>query len=160
MPEIRGKLPEEITLLESDPASKILEIIAFRNVILGERINNDAIARCDSMLIPQGTIAKAIMNIRSGGYEKDAYLTKSSHTGSVYLHAELIILEDPFSKRRIFQNIGIVGNNRTGDNDVFGTKGRSLLRGLIESAKNMITPNKKEHQIFMNGALENNDVWV
>jgi hypothetical protein len=184
--------------------------------------NNVAIARPEAMLVPQGTIAKVIMNIRSGGYEKDPYLTKSAHTGSIYLHAEFIVLEGPFSRRRIFQNIGIAGNNKTGDNDVFGARGRSLLRGLIESAKNImpndssetasnarkinsfaelnglicvvkigiepkwnggrqpegsqkdksgkfddrnsivcaITPDKKGYQIFMNSALENNDVWI
>jgi phage-related baseplate assembly protein len=40
--EITAKLPTEITLLESDPAAKILEIVAFREMILRERINNAA----------------------------------------------------------------------------------------------------------------------
>lgn len=181
----------------------------FINIENTKDFNNATVTRPEAMLIPQGTIAKVIMNIRSGGYEKDPYLTKSPHTGSIYLHAEFVILEGPFSRRRIFQNIGIVGNNKTGDNDVFGTRGRSLLRGLIESAKNImpndvsevaqnarkinsfaelngltcvvkigiekdksgkfddrntiagaVAPDKKEYEIFMNGALENNDVWV
>jgi phage-related baseplate assembly protein len=40
--EIKAKLPPEITFLESDPAAKILEIVAFREMILRERINNAA----------------------------------------------------------------------------------------------------------------------
>lgn len=40
--EIKSKMPEEITLLESDPATKILEIVAFREMLLRERINNAA----------------------------------------------------------------------------------------------------------------------
>ena len=40
--EIVAKMPPEITLLESDPAAKILEIVAFREMILRERINNAA----------------------------------------------------------------------------------------------------------------------
>jgi phage-related baseplate assembly protein len=40
--EIKAKMPPEITLLESDPATKILEIVAFREMILRERINNSA----------------------------------------------------------------------------------------------------------------------
>jgi phage-related baseplate assembly protein len=40
--EIKVKLPSEITLLESDPAAKILEIVAFREMILRERINSAA----------------------------------------------------------------------------------------------------------------------
>jgi phage-related baseplate assembly protein len=40
--EIKSKIPEEIALLESDPAAKILEVVAFREMILRERINNAA----------------------------------------------------------------------------------------------------------------------
>jgi phage-related baseplate assembly protein len=40
--EIKTKMPPEITLLESDPAAKILEIVAFREMILRGRINNAA----------------------------------------------------------------------------------------------------------------------
>jgi phage-related baseplate assembly protein len=40
--EIKLKIPAEITLLESDPAAKILEIVAFREMLLRERINNAA----------------------------------------------------------------------------------------------------------------------
>jgi phage-related baseplate assembly protein len=40
--EIKAQMPAEITLLESDPAAKILEIVAFREMILRERINNAA----------------------------------------------------------------------------------------------------------------------
>lgn len=40
--EIKSKIPVEITLLESDPASKILEIVAFREMLLRECINTAA----------------------------------------------------------------------------------------------------------------------
>lgn len=106
--------------------------------------NNAAISKPKALLIPHGTIAKTIMNVRSGGYEKDKYLSKSAHTGAIYLHAEFIIMDGPFSRRRIFQNIGVIGNNKVGDNDVFGTRGRSLLRGLIESAKGIIPNDESE----------------
>jgi hypothetical protein len=99
--------------------------------------NNAAISGGIQDLIPAGTIAKVAMNIRSGGYEEEPYLTKSLHSGSIYLHVEFVILTGPFSRRKIFQNIGITGVCKTGDTDVFGTRGRSLLRGLIESAKNI-----------------------
>jgi hypothetical protein len=99
---------------------------------------NTAAIKQETQLIPPGTIAKAIMNIRSGGYEHDSHLTKSSHSGSIYLHVEFVILEGVFSRRKIFQNIGIVGFSKVGDPDVYGAQGRSLLRGLIESAKNIM----------------------
>jgi hypothetical protein len=106
--------------------------------------NNAAISGGNPDLIPQNTIAKVAMNIRSGGFEEDAYLTKSMHSGSIYLHVEFVVLSGPFSRRKIFQNIGITGVCKTGDTDVFGTRGRSLLRGLIESAKNISPSDKSE----------------
>jgi hypothetical protein len=99
--------------------------------------NNATISGPNADLIPAGTIVKAVMNIRSGGYEEEPYLTKSPHSGSIYLHVEFVVLTGPFSRRRIFQNIGITGICKTGDTDVFGARGRSLLRGIIESAKNI-----------------------
>jgi phage-related baseplate assembly protein len=35
-------MPADVTLLKSDPATKILEIVVFREMILRERINNVA----------------------------------------------------------------------------------------------------------------------
>jgi hypothetical protein len=95
-------------------------------------------------LIPQNTIAKVIMSIRSGGFDEEPYLTKSPHSGSIYLHVEFTVLEGPFSRRKIFQNIGITGVCKTGDPDVYGARGRSLLRGIIESSKNIDPHDKSE----------------
>jgi hypothetical protein len=78
--------------------------------------------------------------IRNGGYSEDQYLSKSSSTGSLYLIGEFTVLEGPFARRKIFQNIGIIGTAKEGDQDAFGVRGRSLIRGIIESAKN-INPN-------------------
>jgi phage-related baseplate assembly protein len=47
--EIKSKMPTEVSLLESDPATKILEIVAFREMILRERINNAAKAKSSSL---------------------------------------------------------------------------------------------------------------
>jgi hypothetical protein len=106
--------------------------------------NNAVISGGNPDLIPPNTIAKVAMNIRSGGYEEEPYLTKSPHSGSVYLHVEFVVLNGPFSRRKIFQNIGITGVCKTGDTDVFGTRGRSLLRGIIESARNISPFDKSE----------------
>jgi hypothetical protein len=99
--------------------------------------NNAAISNGNPDLIPPNTIAKVVMNIRNGGFEEDPHLTKSPYSGSIYLHVEFVVLEGVFSRRKIFQNIGITGICKTGDTDVFGARGRSLLRGIIESAKNI-----------------------
>jgi hypothetical protein len=109
--------------------------------------NNAAISGPNADLIPAGTIAKVIMNIRSGGFEEEPYLTKSPHSGSIYLHVEFTVLEGPFSRRKIFQNIGITGvykTCKTRDTDVYGARGRSLLRGIIESSKNIDPHDKSE----------------
>jgi hypothetical protein len=102
--------------------------------------NNVETTSANAPLMPAGTIAKAIMNIRSGGYSEDPYITRSDHSGALYLHVEFVIVGGPFSRRKIFQNIGIAGVVKEGESDVFGARGRSLLRGIIESAKN-ISPN-------------------
>ena len=118
--------------------------VTYENLL---NFNNVESSKAGFALIPDGTIAKAHLTIRAGGAELDAYLTKSSNTGAVYLNAEFVILEGSFAKRKIFQNIGVVGAFREGDNDVFGTRGRSFLRSLIESAKNIYpTDNSEEAQ--------------
>ena len=104
------------------------EILNFNNVLP---------SKPEFALIPADTLAKVHLTIRSGGYEADPYLTKSSHTGSVYLSAEFCVLEGSFARRKIFQNIGILGTAKEGDNDAFGKRGRSLIRSIIESAKNI-----------------------
>lgn len=106
--------------------------------------NTADISKAKVLPIPHGTIAKVIMNIKAGGYESDPYLSKSAHSGAIYLHAEFIVLEGPFVRRRIFQNIGIIGAI-SGEEDVFGARGRSLIRGLIESAKG-IQPNDNSEE--------------
>ena len=112
-------------------AMNMIKNMNYKNLL---DFNTAEIARPKVLPIPHGTIAKVIMNIKAGGYESDPYLSKSAHSGAVYLHTEFIVLEGPFVRRRIFQNIGIVGA-KPGEDDVFGARGRSLIRGLIESAK-------------------------
>jgi hypothetical protein len=123
--------------------------------------NNAAISGPNADLIPAGTIAKVVMNIKSGGFEEEPYLTKSPHSGSIYLHVEFVVVEGIFSRRKIFQNIGITGVCKTGDTDVFGARGRSLLRGIIESAKNIDPQDKSEtaqNARKINGVAELNGI--
>jgi hypothetical protein len=90
--------------------------------------------------IPANTCVKACFTIRNGHCVEDPCLTRSPNTGSLYLAGEFTVLEGPFTRRKVFQNIGIVGIAKEGDQDAFGVRGRSLIRGVIESAKN-ISPN-------------------
>jgi hypothetical protein len=123
--------------------------------------NNVETASVNVPLMPAGTIAKAIMNIKSGGFSEDPYLTKSMHSGALYLHVEFVIVGGPFSRRKIFQNIGIAGIVKEGDTDVFGVRGRSLLRGIIESARKISpkdTSSKAQEARKINGFAELNGI--
>lgn len=93
--------------------------------------------------IPSGTIAKMIMNIRSGGYTGqipqhnqnnnhetyDASVTKSD-SGFLYLNCEFTVLEGPFKNRKVFQMIGLYSANSKVVEDI----GRSFVQAMINSA--------------------------
>jgi hypothetical protein len=46
-----------------------------------------------------------------------------------------VILEGPHAKRRIYTRIGLRGKGTHGQDDSYGNRGRSLIRGLLESAR-------------------------
>lgn len=87
-------------------------------------------------LIPKGTIVKVKMGITLGGYGEDNALTQNELTGSVGLKANFVVVEGEYKDRSIIQLIGFKGTkvNEEGK-DIWGNSGKSLLRGLIESAK-------------------------
>ncbi len=62
-------------------------------------------AKSQSNLIPKGTTVKVKMAIKPGGHEN--WFTKSYTTGSIYLNAEFTVTEGPYTKRKIYQVIGI-----------------------------------------------------
>ncbi len=93
-------------------------------------------AKSQSNLIPKGTIVKAKMAIKPGGYED--WYTKSYATGSIYLNAEFTVVEGPYAKRKIYQVIGIKsGKANVEREDVWGEMGRSMIRSILESARNI-----------------------
>ncbi|MDX5488380.1 MAG: hypothetical protein O7150_06430 [Wolbachia endosymbiont of Andrena praecox] len=93
-------------------------------------------AKLQSNLIPKGTIVKVKMAIKPGGYEN--WFTKSYTTGSIYLNVEFTVTEGPYAKRKIFQVIGIKsGKARVEGEDTWGESGRSMLRSILESARNI-----------------------
>ncbi|WP_264685432.1 MULTISPECIES: hypothetical protein [unclassified Wolbachia] len=92
-------------------------------------------AKLQSNLIPKGTTVKVKMAIKPGGYEN--WFTKSYTTGSIYLNAEFTVTEGPYAKRKIFQVIGIKSGKAEGEEDIWGESGRSMLRSILESARNI-----------------------
>ncbi|WCR59642.1 MAG: hypothetical protein PG978_001090 [Wolbachia endosymbiont of Ctenocephalides felis wCfeF] len=93
-------------------------------------------AKSQSNLIPKGTAVKVKMAIKPGGYEN--WFTKSYTTGSIYLNAEFTVTEGPYTKRKIYQVIGIKsGKASVEGEDTWGESGRSMLRSILESSRNI-----------------------
>ncbi len=104
-------------------------------------------AKSQSNLIPKGTTIKVQMAIKPGGYEN--WFTKSYVTGSIYLNAEFTVTEGQYAKRKIYQVIGIKsGKANVEREDVWGEMGRSMIRSILESARN-IHPNDTSEKAML-----------
>jgi hypothetical protein len=76
-------------------------------------------------LIPAGTVARAGFLIRPGG-AGDGGLFKTSRSGDLMLDVEWTILEGPFAKRKVWDNMMVTGSEKA----VAVTK--KTLRALVE----------------------------
>ena len=103
---------------------------------------NDAPQQNAFDVIPKGTLAPVRMLVRPGGYDDPAqgwlgwlsgFATCNKDTGSVYLDCEFIILEGPFTKRKIWSIIGLL--SRKGP--TWGQMGRTFIRAVLNSAYNI-----------------------
>lgn len=103
-------------------------------------------AKLQSSLIPKGTTVKVKMAIKPGGYEN--WFTKSYTTGSIYLNAEFTVTEGPYAKRKIFQIIGVKSGKVEGEEDIWGESGRSMLRSILESARNIHSNDTSEKAVI------------
>ncbi|APR98646.1 hypothetical protein [Wolbachia endosymbiont of Folsomia candida] len=99
-------------------------------------------AKPQSGLIPKGTIVKVKIAIKPGGYEN--WFTRSLSTGSIYLNAEFTVTEGPYAKRKIFQIIGVKSGKAEGGEDSWGEAGRSMIRSILESARNISSSDTSE----------------
>jgi len=108
---------------------------------------NDAEQQQGFDLIPKGATVKVRMTIKPGGHDDPAqgwaggYATESFDTGSVYLACEFVVLEGPFAKRKMWSNIGL--QSRKGP--TWGQMGRSLIRGILNSARNVHPQDNSPH---------------
>jgi hypothetical protein len=92
-------------------------------------------------LIPKGTIAKVMMEVRPANYGEDNLLSKSDRTGSIGLSVQFTILDGDYKGRMISQLIGIEGTKLDEKGrDKWAEMGHSLIRAILESAHN-IDPN-------------------
>jgi hypothetical protein len=107
---------------------------------------NDALPQStEASLIPSGTIAKVVLSISAGGFGQDGWLTKSEKTGAVYINTELTITEGTFVKRKIFYLIGVKsGKCNAQSEDIWANKGRTMLRSILEAARNIHPHDKSD----------------
>ena len=102
---------------------------------------NDAELQQEYSLIPVNTVAKARLVIKPGNHFSDSMLTGSKTGDSVYLNVEFIILEGQHAKRKVFDKIGVTGN------DIWVNMGKSRIRAILESAKNISPKDMSETAI-------------
>jgi hypothetical protein len=110
---------------------------------------NEAEQQTEFTIIPVNTIAKARLTIKAGNDFSDSFLTRSKDGNSTYLDCEFVIMEgliadraSEFVRRKIFDKIGISGS------DVWVNMGKSRIRAIIESAKNVNPKDMSETAIL------------
>jgi len=86
-------------------------------------------------VIPSGTLVKVRLTIRPGGVGPEGSVTQSRTSDAQYLNVEAVVLDGPHSKRRIYTRIGLRGKGGQGADDSYANRGRSLIRGILESAR-------------------------
>ena len=108
---------------------------------------NDAEQQQSFDLIPKGTVAWVRMTIKPGGYNDPAqgwtggWATLSEDTGSIYLACEFVVLEGAYAKRKLWSNIGL----HSPKGPTWGSMGRSLLRAVLNSARNVQPQDTSPH---------------
>lgn len=87
-------------------------------------------------LIPAGTVARVVMNIRPGGAGDGGWFKASQSSDAMMLDCEFIITEGPFAKRKIWQYMVVSGGkqNEKGESIAAGIS-RASLRAILESAR-------------------------
>jgi len=90
-------------------------------------------------VIPKGTLVKVRMTIRPGGYDDASqgwtggYATQSMTTGSVYLNCEFVVLDGPYSKRKMWSLIGL----HSPKGPEWANMGRAFVKGILNSSRGL-----------------------
>ena len=95
-------------------------------------------------LIPSGTPIKVRFTLRPGGVGPEGWVTQSRTSDAQYLNTEAVVLEGQYAQRRIFTRIGLRGKGAQGTDDPYGNRGRSLIRGILESARGVASDDTSE----------------
>lgn len=102
---------------------------------------NNAAEQTNFELIPANTIAKARLVLKVGNDPADPAITHSKNGDTSYLNCEFIILEGPYARRKIFDKIGLSGN------DTWINMGKARIRAILESAKGINPKDMSESAI-------------
>lgn len=86
----------------------------------------DTNAQGGSELIPDGTLAWAIVTIRPHNLDHGLCLVPSKSSNGRYLDVELTILEGPYARRKVWDRIGIEGSEK------WVARGMSSIRHILE----------------------------
>jgi hypothetical protein len=85
-------------------------------------------------LIPEGTVVKVRMFVKSGGYGKDGALSMSKRTEGLFLKAELTVIEGEYTFRKIYDVFGVSSHDTESQ---WAKMGLQRLRAILESAYNI-----------------------
>ena len=83
-------------------------------------------------LIPHGTIARAVINVRPGGAAQDPLLKLSRDGSKLMLDMELTIIEGPWTRRKVFDYITVAGGSEKNMNI-----SQASLRAIIDVHHNL-----------------------
>lgn len=88
-------------------------------------------------LIPKGTLVHVRMTIRPGGYDDPiqgwtgGYATRNDNTGSVYLNGEFVVLNGPYTRRKLWSLIGL----HSPKGPEWANMGRTFIKAILNSAR-------------------------
>lgn len=95
-------------------------------------------------LIPSGTLVKVRLFLRPGGAGPEGWLTQSRSSEALYLNTEAVILDGPYAKRRVYTRIGLKGRGTNTSDDLYASRGRALIRAILESARGVRAHDESE----------------
>lgn len=98
-------------------------MVDFSNFSFGDADTN---AQGGSELIPDGTLAWAIVTIRPHNFDHGLCLVPSKTSNGKYLDVELTILEGPYARRKVWDKIGLEGSEK------WVARGMSSVRHILE----------------------------
>jgi hypothetical protein len=103
---------------------------------------SDAPEQRGSELIPANTIATLQMKVRPGNAGEGGLLTRSKDGGCEMLDCELVVVDGPHIKRKLWERMVLCGTTRGHEEAADISRGK--LRAILESARGVKPDDKSE----------------